>query len=470
MLTFNSGMADQPGAHDVEMVDINKNPPAGDANVFSYRALTIKDGKSELSHANSARCKTCHGEPARPIYPGYPEWEGSFNSLHNGQLPAAEVEGFREFMAAAGSDPSSRYRFLELKDPFSGEPRPIEKTANFGINIELASGNAIRVARLLAKTPDFQVFKFAIAGAFLECENVESFIPTSLAKTLHGSIEKRFSLKKKWSSSLVGKTYEKLRRVDSSPMLDALVNFDDGEIRKKRGPKMFRERFRQAAGRSKEMERLQFDTITIQSPGRGDPLGGNLRFLLESRGEQIDNYFSDLMQPTYRYHGGSNGAAETVAEMARHDPELAKLTRGLRVERHGAVSYVGNKKMCDDLKRRSLIATKNFKSTAVDALTEATTCINCDKTVKGNLKPLPENSHHRFVKNCAACHDDDLDYAPRIPFGDAAKFQAWLRKDDNAAKVRDRLIHPDEEKRMPQNKRLSDEEVNNLIRFVSVGE
>jgi mono/diheme cytochrome c family protein len=456
MLTFNSGEGDQAGANSIEMVDINTSGGKDDLDIFKYRDITFREGKAELSQVNPSRCKTCHGEPARPIYPGYPDWEGSFGSLHAHDSPPQEDEGLVAYENSLKAMPDSRYSLLGPTRDKSYSLRPTDKLAhgNDAINGELGQANAIRVARLMLKTPDFEKFKYAIAAGLLRCSGMESFVAPELAKQLHRNIDGRFSLTKKWPPKNLQESFKKISAHGRHFLLVDYIS---------------RKRFAKAFASSPSMERLYVDTFNVQGFSRGDPLGANLRFLFEGRNLNIDNYFLDLMQPTYRYHNGGGAAEQTVYELAKHDSELRNILKNHVVTDSTGIDRINRQQqLCASLKKKSLSATRKFKVTPLDPSWEAGTCVDCPKGLKPKLTPLPNSYPHIFTQSCASCHDSELDYAPPIPFSDPAKFRAWLNTAENAAKIQERLLHPDEERRMPQNKRLTEDEVNTLIRYISV--
>ncbi len=483
MLSFNSGDPDQPGANSVEMVDIDTGGGRNNVEVFKYRDLTFKDGKATLSHANPAKCKTCHGEPARPIYPGYPDWEGSYGALHVDRSTPEEIAGFEAFEAANAINENSRYRLLSSgpnSDP--GDPHYAFRRANDVINAELGSANAIRVARLMMKTPGFAKFKYAIAAGLLSCGGLEAFVPSALAERLHGKIDERFGLTQALPREKLDEIYRGIHANNRNFILSDFMGADKDD---KVPYPQFEKNFRAAFASSPSMERLYLDTFRVQGFTRADPMGANLRFLMEGRGLKIDNYFLDLMQPTYRYHNGADASFNTVEEIAKHDRDIAELIKP-NIKLSGfpprpPKTLQPDQKLCDRLKKKSLAALKTFKLPGGDANTEAGAgCVDCARTSGGPLQTqarekirIAEEARrsgypHTFSQSCASCHDGAIDFAPRIPFSDPDKFRQWLATGENAAMVRERLLHPNEEMRMPQNERLSDEEVNRLIRYISV--
>lgn len=467
MLSFNSGSPDQPGGDSVEMVDIDTSGGRDDVNVFKYRDITFKDGQAKLSEPNPTKCKSCHGDPARGIYPGYPDWEGSFGSLHIGPLPPEEVAGFNDYKAALKEDPGSRYNLLPPPGNFGSFSRP--ENGNNVINGELGQANAIRVGRLLLRTPEFNKFKFAIAAGLLRCSKIESFIPKKLAKGLHGELERRFAFSKTLGSvRQIDSTYEEMHKhkryfliSDYIYKVSDKVNYSAKEIKST---------IRSQLGTSLEMERLYLNTFKVQGFSRADPLGANLRFLLEGRGLNIHNYFLDLMQPTYRFHNGGGAAEAAALELAKHDDDLRKLIDDSNSRSES--KRFSDPKACAKLKIASLAALRDQDYKA-DSTTEAGICLTCQSSTDPSTKNLKDvaqsatSAAHAFNSNCAHCHDSEFAHAPYIPFSNPDKFRGWLKTGENAAKVRERLVHPIEEKRMPQDKRLTDEDIGALIKFIS---
>lgn len=99
------------GNRGLELVEINTNGDQDGADIFRYFDIQFphndRDAENvswidvqkniSFSQANPPRCVVCHGQPARPIFPGYPQWEGAFGSKAHVNPSQKEVDGIESF-------------------------------------------------------------------------------------------------------------------------------------------------------------------------------------------------------------------------------------------------------------------------------------------------------------------------------------------------------------------------------------
>lgn len=91
----------------IEMIQMRK-PPAG-----YQMAEVVKDGGQLKLTTNPARCISCHGDPARPIWEAYDLWPGAYfgeNSNHHGNFDRKKFQDFIQ-----GNRQKGRYALLDLK-------------------------------------------------------------------------------------------------------------------------------------------------------------------------------------------------------------------------------------------------------------------------------------------------------------------------------------------------------------------
>lgn len=402
-----------------------------------------------FSGFNPPRCTRCHGDPARPIFPGYPIWEGAFGSKKI-KLPAEEVKGYLAFLDRA-ERVSGANRYSYLVRPY-GDTK--QKLANLSakpelLNQDLGYYNGFRVARLAEASPQFDRFKFAIAGALNRCDAFPKFFPEPLLADLYANLENRWKLKSKWNPQNLESFQRKFHGEKDYVFLFVDDVLDSREVNGKYQSfhRPFSEFKKLMMARSAEDERflrLLMDTVSVQGISRGDILGANLRLVMEGRGLNIDNWFLDLTQPTYRFQAGLHYETSLEA-LVEKNPDLPP-------DLHKPESDA--EENCKVLQQKSLVALQGVRAPLV---------FSPEDIQKGKY-PLT------FTKVCAQCHDDPaVPLAPVIPFNDPNKFNAWLMKAGNRKLIRGRVFSPDENYRMPPTKRLTREELQHIGDYLGRG-
>lgn len=500
-----NGDSKQPGNSGLEIAEINTAGGKDNLDVFKYYEANFPYSEDKInnrswaevqkdikfSDANPSRCTACHGLPARPIYPGYPNWEGSFGSMHLGSPSDAELKGIKEYVEKVKAPGNSRYHQLETSSllratDLNGSHEPFFRESNSGLNFHLGNANAVRVARLAIKTPDYEKFRYALMGSFLRCNNFENFLAPQPKAALLGNIEKSFGLKANWPEN---KQNDLIKNIYIGP------TFIISSLGKSNGDKNtfpeFAKQFRKDLGGSADFQRLQLDTFSIQGVSRADPLGANLRLIMEGRGINIDDWFLDLTQPTYRYHNGANAAGETIKELVKIDPGIdQKLLDPLKDYLKNSNSD-SKESICQRLKQMSQKSLDGVEIPKLAANSKQNNSLANDETAKNEAPStcgprsglvdrnqqlravadscMAKNYPSVFTNRCARCHDQEKKdtMAPDIPFSNPQKMYGWLSEEGNKSLIRSRLLTSDEAQRMPPTRRLTKEELESVSNYIT---
>lgn len=100
------------------------------------------------------------------------------------------------YMKKVKGSRESRYKHLgadQFKSEHGNTPMGHFNSANEALHMELGGANAIRVGRMTQKTNEYDKFRYALLGAFMECEDFPSFLPPPLLKQLFDNLDKQQS-------------------------------------------------------------------------------------------------------------------------------------------------------------------------------------------------------------------------------------------------------------------------------------
>jgi hypothetical protein len=319
-------------------------------------------------------------------------------------------------------------------------------------------------------------------GAFLRCDDYENFFPNDLKTGLLNNIENTFHLKEHWPEF---KETEFIHQVYHTDRLFLLS--DCGGANNKKGSfSQYEKSFRSHLSKNPEFARLQLDTFSTQGIPRADPLGANLRLLMEGRGINVNNWYLDLTQPTYRYHNGTVGAEDTIRALVKIDPTIDPSIADI-FTKPGLQGFQEKYKtaLCErlqSLSQKSLEGTKApnippSKETSLTSLTkrgeDGPFCgprSDASAQAKELLSVVGKCGADKypatFKNTCAVCHDSEAKIAPRIPFSSPEAMSKWLAKDENKKLIKDKLKNTDETKRMPPTRKLSDSELTQILNFI----
>ncbi len=281
------------GGNRMEMMDIDTSGPPTDLNIFKLNEIEfpfdektaakkswadVQAGIRSSKHPNESQCTKCHGNPPRPIYPGYPIWEGSFGSHFKGQGtltkstflgPPGELEAIRNFSRRVSTGKNERLNLLGkymIDGPEGGsfEP-PVSRfmTVSEDLNGELGDANGIRVARLILQTPDYDKYKYAIMSGLLGCKDFSSSLPGAIREGLINEMNRRFELPQQWTSP---KIEDQMRKIYNHPDHFQLVDYVSRNTEPKTRPPydQFKTHFTKDFGQPPSLMPLYLDTFKVQ--------------------------------------------------------------------------------------------------------------------------------------------------------------------------------------------------------------
>jgi len=358
-LTFN-GKSSELGFNTIEILQTNKWA-AGPAKIFQFydiefpkseevRGLQWSDiqSKISISEPNPAKCLGCHGTPARPIFSGYPRWEGSYGSFHL-SVDLNEQKGLQDFMSSVAKTPASRYRILDFITPQADNSADdftdsvLRGLGNTRLSNKLHEINGFRAAQLIQASPEYKIYKYAIAGALLSCDKFPSFFPSAVRQSLEENMNAIFALDTKYSTANIPGYLDLFLQKGYNDFGD-VGNFYRRRDQTGMDPqKALWQNLLSSADNSQRMLELIVDTFYRQGDSRTDEVEPKLRYVTEGRGIDIESWFLDLQQPTYR-------------EMAQGYFMLGLIAQGQFAELKplfdGEAWEVGP--YCDNLKKQSL--------------------------------------------------------------------------------------------------------------------
>jgi hypothetical protein len=136
---------------------------------------------------NPSQCMGCHrGPDPRPNWESYDFWTGMYGSTDD-RLQAVELEPFKTFLTARSSRP--RYKALGLDElkkilSYTNHGGRLPGEPNITMTYKLSRANLKRVARLITETPNYQAYKFVIAGLLNQAaaghDLIADFVPGNL--------------------------------------------------------------------------------------------------------------------------------------------------------------------------------------------------------------------------------------------------------------------------------------------------
>jgi cytochrome c553 len=154
---------------------------------------------------NPTTCMQCHGTPLRPNWTAYPRWDGaignangldgSFNILKSDTAPGEAQNAFNTLQ-----NKNSRLKSLDFGEYFS---KKLENP-NANLSEKIHNQLTLRDVQLIKQRDDYAQLKYAIAGAFVGCVNVNDFFsPTVYAQLQSGVFASLKSAPLTLKSSLV---------------------------------------------------------------------------------------------------------------------------------------------------------------------------------------------------------------------------------------------------------------------------
>lgn len=186
-------------------------------------------GSVKLSQPNPKLCAECHGPTSDPYskWMSYNFWQGAVAG-HEDVLrgnTTKEGKSLGKLMGKAQSH--ERYKLMEdLKTHFTPE-KDLAHANNGQLNRVLNLHSMVRMLRLMAATPNFCKFRYAVLGAVAGCKDIVSFIPEGVRKDFsdYGGIAEN-------TKQLGVKLKEEFKKAYPQPseQSDPLVFFEESSI------------------------------------------------------------------------------------------------------------------------------------------------------------------------------------------------------------------------------------------------
>lgn len=481
-LTYNSNPNDL-GFNALELAEVDLSEKEI-SKIMKFQEISFPDNSQSMSWSevqskihtteiNPSKCTSCHGIPARPIFPSYPLWVG-FYGFANGQSDKIEEKNYQLLWEKAKNDPKSRYHRYQF------EYTPPLFMRNENLNDVFGNINSAVTARKIKKTSNYNEYKYSIFAALINCEDSPSFLGNKLK--LHvDHLDSNLNITKKWGNEAVDK---KIRQIvtsqrlfmldhwrmpnDAYKMNDFYSKYGDyinpdptkklPEDFIKETKKNFIERMSYFGGNNQFITKLAADTFDIQSDyERMYYTPVLLRLIFEGRGIPLNTWALDLTQPTYRFH-------MTLQNIVKHlsrddnDPIIVEL---LKIAEQGnpmttpllTPEIDNNKAICTKLKSASI--------KRLDAIKFVAKKISYSDIVTSNEYPSV------FQSACIKCHGQYEFMAPYIPFENAQEMKKWASNDKNKNLLKHRVFDALENDRMPPTRHLSDDEKDSIKAFLS---
>ena len=506
-MSFN-GDPKQANHNNLEVLEVDLSRPSEREDIFNYFDIEFPDDQTarelswevaqariKSSEPNPQACRTCHGSPAKPIFQAYPIWDGIYGSFHLG-IDEVEAKELAQFFSNKSTS-SKRYRHLEVSEKYGFDVRGIltgEVSRRF--NFSLSTANFLRIARQIRTHPMYDKIRSPAIGAALNCVNYDAFFTEDVKQALDSTILSKPSIQK-------FQNYERIKEVfdvhfqlgpnqfgsiflDAQEYTSRKLELEDGS-NALGTPNItpvtlsdFIESTTHKVQHWPAMMQLMIDTIDRQGPHRADQSVAKLRYLFEGLGIDIQDWFMDLNQPTYRMSDGFDWARGLAWALITEDSELRSrfnpslhasrdLSAGFylarsdatRNESYGPEGNANNdlNQICTDLKKESR---EQFTISHHKIQTPP------DRSLSP-LMPLNKDNNYptTFTQSCAGCHSGEIRIGPRIPFLNHQQFSAWIQQSpERNTIIRDRLTTTNNLDRMPPNRDLEDPELHAIFQYL----
>lgn len=346
-VTFN-GAVSQTGFRSLEILqsDLQEADPA---KMFQFFYINFpKDDSSqswdqiqsqiEVSDSNPITCTICHGDPARPLFPGFPKWEGTYGSFLTKINPEEEA-GLERFLQ---EKKQSRYRILNWDVDRSSDL--LSGLANAQLNSKLSQLNSVRVAKLVRSSANYADYKYAVLGALLDCPRYPEFFPQNIEEILEEALNIKFDFDNHYSEIRLPSFLEALLQPGYSEFGEIGDFYPRPQQSSMPPEKALLENLQSYSGNSLRLTQMVIDTFTQQGAARTSGNIAKLRFVMEGRGIDIYDWFMDPTPSTYREMGGV-----FILRQLEKDADFADLQAGL--EDLNESNYQG---LCSTLRKKSL--------------------------------------------------------------------------------------------------------------------
>ncbi|MCB9026043.1 MAG: hypothetical protein H6625_06985 [Bdellovibrionaceae bacterium] len=486
-ISFN-GNPDQKRHNNLEILEIDFNQLNNNGNLFSYFDIEFPgDIESKnmswvtaqqnitFSDANPRACQACHGLPAKPIFQTYPFWKGFYGSKHL-TVNKKEEKELSKLVRVANNTPQSRYRHL-IFDEF----QLLNGTRSNILNQALSNANFLRIYEVVKSEEFYQQMKYAIFGSSLSCKNMKSFYPLEIRKRLEDRIESEFEISKKITKSKeleIIKTfyYTGLNQFNSSDIIDLMedgVLYTDNYFNRiySTGNKVTLEKFVSKIdsffGDWQFMKKLYLDTIEKQGPHRADDAVAYLRFIFEGFNLDMSNWPTELKAGSYRFSDGNEWMRGLAFAMIRQDVDLTT-TIGYQSDAvlksifrdNDPIEYHDPTKAYQDRLDREEKLCRELANLSINSLSSFN--IN---NIEIKKKSISKSALEILKTNCTECHVTS-NVGPRIPFNNSEDFYEWVKI--NKTKILYRLTTNNTFEKMPLNRHLKTEDLENIINYIKM--
>lgn len=311
LLSFN-GNPEDTNFENIELLKINEKSPDDRFQYIDVNFDSVSTGQRvEISSPNPSQCMQCHSIHTyrpRPIWDAECFFPTSYNRTKltaDDSIPRKvnQLGAYKKLFKT-----NSRYQQLvPLKDSENEALARIVE-ANNEIYHGLARVNIQRVVDLIRESEGFAHFKFAIQGALLGCDNIQSFIP------------------KVWIDDM-SKTKVNLTTFKSDSDLTNYLG--DTEIKS--------------------------DPISWSCTHLNIKSIANLRWLIEGRGISMQEWAMDTPKNGdlgfYRFAGLGFGLETIASGLAKQDREFRILMANLLTPRQAKLFYSGPAEWVFDLQK-----------------------------------------------------------------------------------------------------------------------
>lgn len=384
--------------------------------------LTFDSNKAAISDETNGKCLRCHGNPPRPIFHSYPDWDGVFGSQHLGSVPPEEEEGFNDFLKKSNQNPNSIYSLLKFT--YKNDGSSINEAAENNINFN-GKLNGIHFRNSISNNQKLKDsnFKYAVAGALKQCNNFFDFFPANVKNEFLKKISTKYDFNKNWTKNKIS-DFDK--EIDTSPRLFRLQKDFDSYTNYLKDNEQFKP--------------YLFDTFKRQGLQSATLSGAFLRFIFEGQDDNLA--FVDLMPNQFR-----TSALFTEAEIANE--------------------FLGKDLSCNELKNLSLKSLTDIKQEKECNNLTTNPYEDISSQISVFKIPIDKMKEKRpielFQHYCIQCHGDkNQKFPPLLPLDDEQKLKNYK------AQSKVELLYRLENNIMPPpnaNHQLPDEDRLIMIKF-----
>lgn len=394
------------------------------------------DGTIQIHEGTPVRCQKCHGIEPQFLWSQRDFWPAAAN----GESVTRTKEEWMHVNQLMAKNP--RYSFLNGNGQFTVGARGSLSTINF----YAAEVNNHRLVGKVQQSPNYTEYKFAILGALLGCNQIESFLPKGLVAN-HQNVS--FVQERDWkrvaalyssamdkvaagvtaeNASMMKPAYALLDSiVGATPIADQLPRWQQQLRLPSAEPAQYRSS-RAFALYTGDMIRIEKNKLLFgMRPDDNfpievvtDPTGANLRFLFEGRGIGISDWSYDDIQGTYHFglenmafYPFSLAALLVAADADLRTSEIQAFFRVEPEDRGKDLQFPGTERkfaLCGSLKDKSLkrlaSLTKPSTFNLADGKSRADQNWQHHFSDLGKLSDLPENlpTNPKSSRNCTQCH------------------------------------------------------------------